>query len=201
MPETKKEGPWPKIELEGHEIEVVRSFTYLGSDLNAKGGSEAEIQRRIVMTGGTFNRLYEKFFKRHDIPLKIKMRTFNACVIPVLLYGAESWSITSAMEHKLISAENKWLRRLLRVSYKEHITNVEIRRRTGQPSVVNIIRKRRMKWAGHVMRMEDKRPTKKAFLYKPEGKRNPGRPRRRWMDCLEKDLEAAGMSVHGFTRG
>src|SRR5262249_53567782 len=74
---------------------------------------------------GVFNRMYDKFFKRHDIPLKIKIRAFNACVMPVLLYGAETWSITRTLEKKLEAAENKWFRRLLRVGYKEHVTNAD----------------------------------------------------------------------------
>ena len=201
MPITKKEGPWPKIEIEGKDIEVVRKFTYLGSELEANGGSESEIKRRIALAGATFKRLHQKIFRRHDVPLKLKIRTLNACVIPVLLYGAETWSVTHNFENKLNAAENGWLRRILGISYKEHISNVELRRRTGQPYVGQIIRKRRVKWAGHVLRMDDTRPTKETFLYKPDGKRSRGRPMRRWMDCLEDDLKQAGISRCGRTCG
>ena len=107
---------------------MVRSFVYLGSELDARGGAEMEIKRRIALAGRTFNRMHEKVFKSHDIPLKIKLRVLNACVIPVLLYGAESWSITHTMENKLNSSENRWLRRILRVGYKEHVSNAEVRR-------------------------------------------------------------------------
>ena len=201
MPVTGKEGPWQKTEFEGKEIEVVRKFVYLGSELSADGGSQNEIKRRIALAGATFNRMHKKLFKRHDITLKLKIRILNACVIPVLVYGAETWSITRTMEHKLIAAENKWLRRILRVGYKEHITNEEIRRRTAQPFITDVLRRRRMKWAGHVLRMDEGRPTKIAYNYKPEGKRRTGRPKQRWTDGFEQDLQQAGLSIHGQTVG
>ena len=105
------------------------------------------------------------------------------------------------MENKLNATENKWLRRILRISYKEHITNEDIRRRTQQPMVSDIIKQRRMKWAGHVLRMEEKRNPKKIFKFKPEGKRAAGRPKRRWRDCIEEDLKAAGITMYGNTKG
>jgi hypothetical protein len=46
----------------------------------------------------------------------------------------------------------------------------------------------RMKWAGHVLRMNDEEPTKKLMLGKPDGTRRCGRPKLRWIDGLEKDL-------------
>ena len=58
-----------------------------------------------------------------------------------------------------------------------------------------------MKWAGHVIRMEQDRNPKKMYEYKPKGKRTRGRPKRRWIDGLEEDLKAAGASIHGQTKG
>ena len=63
------------------------------------------------------------------------------------------------------------------------------------------IRKIRMKWAGHVLRMEPERNPKKMYEHKPCGRRPSGRPKRRWKDELEEDLEAAGATIHGQTTG
>ena len=197
---TKKESAPPTIKLEEKVIEVVRKFVYLGSEMKAEGGADSEIKRRIALAGSTFNKL-QKIMKRHDVKLEIKLRILNSCVIPVLIYGCESWDITKAMEKKLNATENKWLRRILRISYIEHVTNEEIRRRTQQHLVSEIIRKRRMKWAGHVLRMDENRNPKKIYNYNPEGKRSVGRPKRRWKDCLEEDLKAAGITIHGKTEG
>ena len=105
------------------------------------------------------------------------------------------------MEKKQNAAENKWLKRILRISYIEHITNEEIRKRTQQQLVSEVIKKRRMKWAGYVLRMDENRNPKKIFNYKPEGKRTVGRPKRRQKDCFEEDLKAAGITIHGKTEG
>mgnify|MGYP003435272988 CR=1 FL=1 len=121
--------------------------------MKAEGSSDSKIKRRIALAGSTFNKL-QKILKRHDVKLNIKLQILNSCVIPVLIYGSESWAITKAMEKKLNAAENKWLRRILRISYIEHITNEEIRKRTEQQLVSNVIKKRRMKWAGHVLRID-----------------------------------------------
>jgi hypothetical protein len=56
------------------------------------------------------------------------------------------------------------------------------------PSIISIIKSRRMRWAGHVARMEEKRNVYRILVGKPEGKRPLGRPRRRWMDNIKMDL-------------
>ena len=143
MPITRRDVDWPSIKMQQEEIEIVKEFIYLGSEVKAKGGSDTEIKRRIALAGNTFNRL-QKFFKRHDIKMKTKLRIFNACVIPVLTYGSESWEVTKTMQNRLNSAENKWLRRLMRISYKDHETNDSVRQRTQQPMIGDIIKWKRM---------------------------------------------------------
>ena len=200
MPISKKANTQTTVKHKGQEIDAVTKFVYLGSEMKAEGGSESEIRRRIALARSTFSRLL-KIFKRHDIKLKIKMRALNTCMIPVLIYGCEPWSITKTMENRLNAAENKWIRRILRISYKDHITNESIRQRTQQPLISDIIKKRRMKWAGHVLRMDENRNPRKIYNYKPDGKRAVGRPKRRWIDCLEEDLKAAGITIYGKTEG
>jgi hypothetical protein len=51
-----------------------------------------------------------------------------------------------------------------------------------------MIKSRRMRWAGHVARMGEKRNAYRILVGKPEGKRPPGRPRRRWVDNIKIDL-------------
>ena len=70
-----------------------------------------------------------------------------------MLYGSETWSLTTAMENKLNACENRWLRRILRTKYTDRVSNAEVRVRTGQEIAENTVRKRRMKWYGHISRM------------------------------------------------
>jgi hypothetical protein len=60
------------------------------------------------------------------------------------------------------------------------------------PSIIRIIKSRRMRWAGHVARMGEKRNGYRLLVRKPEGKRPLGRPRRRWVDNIRMDLGEVG---------
>ena len=62
----------------------------------------------------------------------------------------------------------------------------------SSPNIVRVIKSRRLRWAGHVARMEEGRGMYKVLVEKPEGKRPLGRPRRRWEDNIKKDLEELG---------
>jgi hypothetical protein len=58
----------------------------------------------------------------------------------------------------------------------------------SSPSIIRIIKSRRMRWAGHVARMGEKRNAYRILVGKPEGRRPLGRPRRRWVGNIKMDL-------------
>jgi hypothetical protein len=72
--------------------------------------------------------------------------------------------------------------------------NEELRDLYSSPSIIRIIRPRRMRWAGHVARMGEKRNAYRLLVGKPEGKRPLGRPRRRWVDNIRMDVGELGWS-------
>jgi hypothetical protein len=63
--------------------------------------------------------------------------------------------------------------------------NEELHHVYSSPSIIRIMKSRRMKWAGHVARMGEKRNVYRFLVGKPEGKRPLGRPRRRWIDNIK----------------
>jgi hypothetical protein len=65
----------------------------------------------------------------------------------------------------------------------------------SSPSIIRIIKSRRMRWAGHVARMGEKRNVYRFLVGKPEGKRPLGRPRRKWMNNIKMDLLEIGLNV------
>jgi hypothetical protein len=66
--------------------------------------------------------------------------------------------------------------------------NEELHNLYSSPSIIRIIKSRKMRWAGHVERMGEKRNAYRLLVGKPEGRRPQGRPRRRWMDNIRMDL-------------
>jgi hypothetical protein len=63
--------------------------------------------------------------------------------------------------------------------------NEELHNLYSSPSIITIIKSRRMRWAGHVARMSEKRNVYRILVGNPEGKRPLGRPRRRWVDNMD----------------
>jgi hypothetical protein len=70
--------------------------------------------------------------------------------------------------------------------------NEELRDLHSSPSIITIINSRRMRWAGYVARMGEKRNAYRLLVGKPEGKRQLGRPGRRWVDNIRMDLGEVG---------
>jgi hypothetical protein len=131
----------------------------------------------------------------------VKVRTYKTIILPVVLYGCETWSLTVREEYKLRVFENRVLRRILGPKRDgatggwRKLHNEELPTLYSSPSIIRIIKWRRMKWAGHVARMEEKRNVYRLFVGKPEGKRPLGRPRRRWIYNIKMTLLEIGLNV------
>ena len=113
--------------------------------------------------------------------------------MPVVLYGSETWSLTLRGEHSLRVFENRVLtifgpKRIGVTGEWRKLHNEELNDLYCSPNIVRVIKSRRMKWAGHVARMEEGRGVHKVLVVNPEGKRPLGRPRRRWEDNIKMDL-------------
>jgi hypothetical protein len=76
--------------------------------------------------------------------------------------------------------------------------NEELHNLYSAPSIIIIIKSRRMKWAGHVARMGKNRNVYTLLVGKPEGKTPLGRPRRRWIDIIKLELLEIGLNVVGW---
>jgi hypothetical protein len=97
--------------------------------------------------------------------------------------------------------ENRVLRRIfgpkrdgLTGEWRE-LHNEELHDLYSSPSIIRIIKSRRMRLAGHVARMGEKRNVYRLLVGKPEGKRPIGRPRRRWIDNIKMDLLEIELNV------
>jgi hypothetical protein len=109
-----------------------------------------------------------------------------------------NWSLTLREEHRLRVFENKVLRRIFGPKRDEvtgswrKLHNVELRDLYSSPSIIRILKARRLRRAGHAARIGEKRNAYRLLVGKPEGKRPLGRPRRRWMNNIKMDLLEIG---------
>jgi hypothetical protein len=128
----------------------------------------------------------------------LKIRIYKTIILPVVLYGCETLSLTLKEEHRLRVFENRVLKRIFGPKRDEvtgewrKLYNKEHHDLYSSPSVIRIIKSRRMRWAGNVARMGEKRNAYRLLVGKPEGKRPLGRPRRWWVDNIRMDLGEVG---------
>ena len=183
------------VNLRGETIRQVSDFTYLGSVVTSDGKVKEDIEKRRAGARRAFGQLRRRLWKRGEISLRVKMKIFNAIVIPVLLYGASAWALTRTEENRLDSLEMGMLRSIAGVRWDDFVRNAEIRERLRQPPVSLKLRRARLKWFGHVERMGDERQVKRIMNATMEGRRPVGRPRTRWRDVLARDLDIVGLSV------
>jgi len=120
-------------------------------------------------------------------------------ILPIVLYGCETWSLTLREERKLRVFENMVLRRIFGPRRDEvtgdwrRVHNEELNDLYSSPNIVQVIKSRRMRWVGHVARMGEERGAYRVLVGKPEGKRPLGRHRRRWVDNIRLDLREVGV--------
>jgi hypothetical protein len=119
-------------------------------------------------------------------------------ILPVVLYGCETWSLTLKEDSRLRVFENRVLRKVFGPRRDEvtgdgrNLDNEELNGLYSLPNFVRVVKSRRMRWAGHVARMLEGRAVHMVLVGRPEGKRPLGRPRRRWEDNIRIDLWEVG---------
>jgi len=80
------------------------------------------------------------------------------------------------------------------------VHNEELHDLYCSPNIIRVIKSRRMRWAGHVAHVGERRGVYRVSVGKPEGKRPLGRPRRKWEDNIKMDSSGSGMYSHGLDR-
>ena len=103
------------MELRGQRMKQVEEFVYLGSVFTSDGKFAQDIERRRAGATRSFGTLKRRLWGRRDVSLEVKMKIFNAVVLPVLLYGATAWALTQTEERRLDAFEMRMLRNIIRV--------------------------------------------------------------------------------------
>lgn len=181
-----------------YSFNLTNEFKYLGVTIVSSNREENEIIYRIK----TADRCYwglNKLLSSKILSKKTKIRIYKTILQPILLYGCEVWSISKATEKKLITFENKVLRKIFGPLYEAGAwrirKNRELREIYLEPDIVAAAKSKRLRWLGHVWRRDNTSILKQVFNGRPIGRRPLGRPRLRWRDQVVKDVRRLGVEM------
>ena len=135
-----------EIKVNGQKLETVTSFKYLGSVVSDEG-SKPEIFSRIAQTTAALRRL-KPIWNNRSISLSSKIQLICSLVTSIFLYACESWTLTAELQRRIPAMEMGCYRKILRISYKDHVTNEEVRAKiqqaTGPHEDLTIVKRRKL---------------------------------------------------------
>ena len=114
-----------EILVDGTALNQVESFTYLGSTISKDGRIDAELVKRMSKASSVFGRLSTRLWNNHHVSTRVKGKIYRATVISTLLYGAESWTLYTSQVHKLHAFMMRHLRAIMKITWKDKVTNKE----------------------------------------------------------------------------
>jgi len=185
------------VRINNSTFERVEEFKYLGTTLTHQNSIPEEIKSRLRLGNACYHSV-QNLLSSRLLSKNLKIKIYRTIILPVVLYGCETWLLTLREERKLKMFENMVLRRIFGPRRDEvkgewrRLCNKELNDLYSSPNIVRVIKSRRIRWAGHVVRMGEERGAYRVLVGKLEGKRSLGRPRSRWVDNIRMDLQEVG---------
>ena len=141
------------IRVNGEKLVCVNRFKYLGAIITDEG-SKHEILVRIAQATAALAKL-KTICNDRNIALSSKIRLVRSLGMSIFLYACESWTLTVETEKRI--QEMRCLRKLLGITYRDHITNEEVQNRTRQTigpheDLLTTVKQRKLRWYGHITR-------------------------------------------------
>ncbi|XP_062865903.1 uncharacterized protein LOC134328668 [Trichomycterus rosablanca] len=202
--EVRQESPWTmmfaddivicerQVRLQGAEVTKVKDFKYLGSTVQENGECGKEVKKR-VQAGWSGWRKVSGVICDKRVTAKVKGKVYRTAVRPAMLYGLETVALTKRQEKELEVAEMKMLRFSLGVTRMDKVRNEIIRGTAQVKQLGDKVREARLRWFGHVQRRDSEYIGRRMLDMQLPGKRQRGRPKRRYMDAVREDMEVVGV--------
>ena len=192
-----------------HGIVIVTftdQFRYLGAIISSSLTDDAEITNRIRSAAAAFGSLqrwvFGQSFGSKSLPLSSKGKLYGSLVLGILLYGCESWVLTQPLLQRLHTFHNGCVRsmtgRAARVPDGEHARRralAPLYSALGLTSIDKYISNRKLRWAGHVMRMDMSRLPRKFMTAWVDVPRERGRPVHSYGHDLARELNSIGFNL------
>jgi hypothetical protein len=150
------------VRMDNSTVERVEEFKCLGTTLANQNAIAEEIKSRLRSGNACYYSVQKRLSSRL-LSKNLKIKIYRTIILPVVLYGCETWSLTLRKERKLRVFENMVLRRIFGPRRDEvtgdwrRLHNKEINVLYSSPNIMRVIKSRRMRWAGHVARMGEER--------------------------------------------
>ncbi|KAI0218585.1 hypothetical protein LSAT2_029705 [Lamellibrachia satsuma] len=178
------QGISTEVIVNGQRLETVTSFRYLGSIITDEG-SKPDILARIAQTTAALTSLKPLW---NDINIT-KIRLMRSLVMSIFLYASETWTLSTDLQKRIQAMEMRCFRKILRISYKDHVTNEAVRNKIKQAigpydDLLTTLKKRKLKWYGHVSRSSGLAKT--ILQGTVTGGRRRGRQKKRWEDNIKE---------------
>ena len=182
------------VEVGETKLGEVTAFKYLGATISEQG-SKPEVVNRIAQATAALAKL-QTIWKDKYITMSSKIRLMRSLVANYI--PCETWTLNKEIERRIESFEMRCFRRLLGITYKDRITNIEVRSRIQQAigpfeDLLTIVRKRILRWFGHVLRGGGLANT--ILQGTVPGKRGRGRPKGSWGDNIRKWTGLSGSDL------
>ena len=182
------------IHLANHTLEQVKSFIYLGGQIDEDGTCQNDVKRRIGLALGAMHALHP-IWRAKDISNQTKIALYRSLVLSIVLYAAETWTLRKRDQDRLLSFEMSCLRRILGISRRDRIRNDHIRQKLDlETTIMDRIHSRRLTYYGHVIRMCNNRLPLITLSGSTRGTRPKGRPPKRWIDCCKESCMTRGIA-------
>uniref|UniRef100_A0A8C4NFK3 Reverse transcriptase domain-containing protein n=1 Tax=Eptatretus burgeri TaxID=7764 RepID=A0A8C4NFK3_EPTBU len=175
-------------------VEVVERFTYLGSDIHISAGCESEVKRCLGRAWEVMDSLDNGVWHCRYLCGRTKVWVFSSLVLPVLLYGCETLTLTRDLRRRINSFGSRSIWRILGYRWSDFVSNKRLLRET-EMRFICIVRERQLRLYGHVAHFPDADPTHQILLAKePCAWRRPmGQPHASWLQQVDRHLKEMGM--------
>ena len=184
------------INIGGRKIEAVTTFNYLGVMFQSNNKEDTEVRRRIGMAKQAF--WQNKILLRGDLSQKLKKKILGTMIFPIVCYGSELWPETVKIR-KMIDAFEHWtIRRILKISWTERITNEEVRKKLNMKNMIlgPKIKERRFRCLGHILRESSGKELEELVTKEITQKtRVRGRNRKKWHDIGKMVTEITSLKT------
>ena len=183
-------------------LPIVDHFCYLGSILSRDCKDDADVSNRIRKAGNAFGALRKCIFANSRISLSTKRFVYEGLVLPILLYGSESWCLTEKLFNLLRLFHRRCIRSMCGVTMKDvfekHLSNDDLLMKMCLLPIDGYVSKRQLRWLGHVARMSyDRLPRKMLSSWVPS-KRPKGAPEFTYGRGIFKCFKKCGIDRNGW---